>query len=190
MTAVSEAGGSDAVKDTARPPGRPDPPGPPREPGAQGQSAEPDPLAPSTETTPPGPWLIRLDLGMRIAGFVVAVLLAAFSAGVEAFLAPLYWGRFRLPVALLLAVAGNLGLVWFTVRVTGRRLAVAGPALVWTALMIMASTRTTEGDLVLTGDNWVGIGTMLAGSLTFAVAGYRLILAGARPVRSGPAPPA
>jgi hypothetical protein len=136
----------------------------------------------------PAPWRAHVDLAIRIAGFVVALLLAAVSAAIEAFLAPLYWGSVRVPLGLLLAVVGNLGLVWFTVRVTGRRLTVLGPALVWTAVMVTASTRTTEGDLVLTSNNWVGIGTMLAGSLTFAAAGYRLILTGVRPARSAPPP--
>ena len=34
---------------------------------------------------------------------------------------------------------------------------------------------------MLTDNNWVGIVTMLAGSLTYAVAGYRLVLTAFRP---------
>ena len=36
-----------------------------------------------------------------------------------------------------------------------------------------------EGDLVLTSNNWVGIGTMLAGSVTFGVGGFLLVRSGA-----------
>ena len=118
---------------------------------------------------------------------MLALLLAALTAAFEAFLTPLYWDETRLPVALVAAVVGNLGLVWFTAYVTGRRIAAAGPALVWVVIMVAASSRTSEGDLVLTDGNWVGIATMLAGSVAFAVAAYRLILAGARP-SAGPAP--
>jgi hypothetical protein len=117
----------------------------------------------------------------RVLGFVVALLLAAISAAYEAFLTPLYWGSIRLPVSMVAAVVGNLALVYFTYVVTGRRLATAGPAVVWVAVMVAAASRSSEGDLVLTDNNWVGIGTMLAGSVAFAVAGYRLVLTAARP---------
>jgi hypothetical protein len=137
----------------------------------------------------PGPsrsvpvWLGRTA---RVAGFVIALMLAAVSAAYEAFLTPLYWGTTRLPVSLVAAVVCNLALVWFAYAVTGRRLAAVGPALVWVAVMVTAASRTAEGDLVLTDNNWVGIGTMLAGSVAFAVAGYRLMLTGIRP---RPVPP-
>jgi hypothetical protein len=119
-----------------------------------------------------------LDLPLRLLGFAVALGLAAYSAVLEAFLTPLYLPQVqaRLPVALVVAVAGNLALVWFTVRVTGRGLAVLGPAAVWVAVMMVAASRTTEGDLVLTSNNWVGVGTMVAGSLAFAAGAYALIL--------------
>jgi hypothetical protein len=98
-------------------------------------------------------------------------------------------GTTRLPASPLAAVVGNVALVYFAYLVTGRRLAAVGPALVWTAVMVVAASRTSEGDLVLTDDNWVGIGTMLAGSVAFAAAGYRLILTGARRAGSAPPPP-
>jgi hypothetical protein len=118
---------------------------------------------------------------MRILGFVLALGLTVTTAAFEAYLTPLYWGGNRLPVSAVAAVVVNLGLIWFTVEVTGRRLSVAAIAVVWMAVMVVASSRTGEGDLVLTDDNWVGIVTMLAGSLTFAVAGYRLVLTAFRP---------
>jgi hypothetical protein len=154
-------------------------------------------VEPETETGPAEPppddggagrsgLLAVLNGIMQGAGFAVALLLAALSAAFEAALTPLYWGQVRLPVALVLAVVGNAALVWFTVVVTGRRIAVAGPALVWTVVLVVASSRTTEGDLVLTSNNWVGIGTMLAGSITFGVAAFVLIQRGVRPAGSGP----
>jgi hypothetical protein len=130
-----------------------------------------------------------VDPAGRVLGFVVALLLAAISAAYEAFLTPLYWGSTRLPVSLVMAVVGNLALVYFTYVVTGRRLAAVGPAVVWVAVMVAAASRSSEGDLVLTDNNWVGIGTMLAGSVAFAVAGYRLVLTTAKP-RPPTAPPA
>jgi hypothetical protein len=151
-------------------------------------SAGPDlpELEPPRPRTGP-PWL---DLVVRVLGFVIALLLAAVSAAFEAFLTPLYWGSTRLPVSVVAAVVGNVALIYFTYVVTGRRLAAAGPALVWVVVMVAAASRTGEGDLVLTDNNWVGIGTMLAGSVAFAAAGYRLVLTGARSLRPAQPHPA
>jgi hypothetical protein len=144
----------------------------------------PPELSPTPSRSLP-PWL---DRAARLVGFVIALMLAAMSAAFEAFLTPLSWGTTRLPVSLVAAVVGNLALVWFAYVITGRRLAAVGPAFVWVAVMVTAASRSAEGDLVLTDNNWVGIGTMFAGSMTFAAAGYRLMLTGIRP-RPVPPPP-
>jgi hypothetical protein len=117
-------------------------------------------------------------------GIVIAVGLAAVSAVWEAFLTPLAWqwtsgghAHFvRLPVALVCAVAGNAALAWFTHAVTGKTLAVLAPFAAWTVPMVVAAGRTREGDLILTGNNWVGLATMFTGALAFAVAAYWLTI--------------
>jgi hypothetical protein len=117
-------------------------------------------------------------------GMVVAVGLAAVSAVWEAFLTPLavHWTSgghlhfVRLPVALVLAVAGNAALAWFTRAVTGKTLAVLAPFAAWTVPMAAAAGKTREGDLVLTANNWVALATMLIGALTYAVAAYWLTI--------------
>jgi hypothetical protein len=132
------------------------------------------PVAPSGSG---GRWLTYV-------GGAVAVALAAVSAVWEAFLTPVavQWTSgghahfVRLPIALVCAVAGNAALAWFTRAVTGRTVAVLAPSAVWTALMLAAAARTREGDLVLTGNNWVGLVTMFAGALAFAVVAYRSIV--------------
>lgn len=138
------------------------------------RSTDPPPAAPA-------PWLRWVDLGLRILGFVVAVCLTVLTAAFEVFLSSLHWNEYRLPVSVVAAVVVNAGLIWFTVAVTGRRLPVAAIAVLWVAIMVVASSRRTEGDLLLTDTNWVGIVMMLAGSLTYAVAGYRLVLTAFRP---------
>jgi hypothetical protein len=143
-------------------------------------TTKPEPDAPA-EPTPPAPWLRWADIGMRVAGFVVALGLTVLTAAFEVFLSALYWNEHRLPVSAVAAVVVNVALIWFTVFVTGRRLAVAPVAVLWVVMMVMASSRKSEGDLLLTDNNWVGIVTMLVGSLTFAVAGYRLVLTAFRP---------
>jgi hypothetical protein len=124
------------------------------------------------------------DRWLAWVGMVIAVGLAAVSALWEAFLTPLafHWTSgghahfVRVPVALVCAVVGNAGLAWFTRAVTGKVLMVLVPFTVWTALMVVGAGRTREGDLVLTGDNWVGLATMFAGALAFAVAAYWLVI--------------
>jgi hypothetical protein len=126
-----------------------------------------------SKTSPERP---RDDLLLRVAGLVVAVLAAAVSALIEVFMVPLRVGGVLIGLSLVLAVVGNVTLVWFTYRVTGWPWAVALPALAWFAVFLPASDRTTEGDLLLTGDNWVGITTILCGSIAFAIGAGRLIL--------------
>jgi len=124
------------------------------------------------------------DLILRLSGGVVAAALAFVSAIWEAFLVPLsyHWTSgghahfVRLPVALVLAVAGNAALVWFTRAVTGKPLAALAPFAAWIVPMVVAAGRTREGDLVVTGNNWVGLLTLFAGALTFAVSAYWLTI--------------
>jgi hypothetical protein len=121
---------------------------------------------------------------MKIAGGVIATLLAFVSSLWEAFLTPLSWQwtsgghahYVRLPVALVAAVVGNFLLAWFAYAATGRMLAIVGPFVAWSVPMVLAAGRTREGDLILTSNNWVGISTMLAGAVSFAAAVYWLTL--------------
>jgi hypothetical protein len=121
--------------------------------------------------------------GVRIAGAVVAMAGGLVTALIEVFLTPLRVGTVRLPVSPVLAIVGNVALVWFTYRATGKRAALVLPALVWIAVMLLASGRTNEGDLLITGNNWVGLVTILIGTAAFAIAAYLLL------VPRRPAPP-
>jgi Family of unknown function (DUF6113) len=127
----------------------------------------------------------RGDLTLRVLGALVAMAGGLVTAVLEVFLAPLRLGTVRLPLSLVLAVLGNLVLVWFTYRVTEKRAAIALPAVVWIVVMVLASGRTSEGDLLLTGDNWVGLLTILGGTIAFAGGAYRLIVP-RRQLRSHP----
>ncbi len=119
----------------------------------------------------------RDDLLLRVVGGLVAVAGALVTAVVEAFLTPLRVDTARLPVSLVIAVVANVALVWFTYQVTGKRAAVVLPILVWFVVMLgWAGRRTAEGDLLLTGDNWVGQLTIFGGAVAFGLGAYRLIL--------------
>ena len=53
----------------------------------------------------------------------------------------------------------------------------APPWAVWTGIMFFAAgIRSTEGDYLISGDNWVALVMILTGSLAFAGWTYRMIL--------------
>ncbi|MFG1842013.1 hypothetical protein ACGFH8_26715 [Micromonospora sp. NPDC049175] len=126
---------------------------------------------------PAGPPPRLLDLGLRLAGAVVVVVAGVLSGVLELLLATVRVGGQLIGVSALLAVGTNIVLSWFAHEAVGRRWAVALPAVPWFALMAVAAIRTNEGDLLLAGDNWVGLAMIVAGAMTFAVMGFRQILA-------------
>lgn len=132
------------------------------------------------------------DAAVRAAGVSLSIIAAVVTAFLELELSALRAGAFSevlagdspyegtgvpLPLAVPLAIGANLAIAWFAVATTGRRWAVGPPWVVWTLLMLgAAGTRTAEGDYLVGATNWVALVTILAGSLTFAVHSYRMIL--------------
>lgn len=129
---------------------------------------------------------------IRVGGVLVAVV-AAFVTGVlELLLTTMRAGDLTsiwrgepigsgggplLGASILLAVVANYAIAWFAVSTTGRRWALGPPWAVWTLMMLfVAGMRTSEGDYLLAGNDWVGLAMILIGSLTFAVYSYRMIL--------------
>ncbi|WP_091350374.1 hypothetical protein [Micromonospora rhizosphaerae] len=135
-------------------------------------------VVPEEETAPPsrrpGP---ALDLALRVAGGVIAVVGGALSGVLELLLATVRVGGQLIGVSVLVAIGAGIALSWFAREAVGRRWAVVLPALPWFVLMAVASVRTSEGDLLISGDNWVGLAMIVAGAMTFAVMGFRQILA-------------
>ena len=129
--------------------------------------------APVAEPRTPDP---RLDLLIRVAGVVISIVATVVTAVAELYLSPLRIGGIPIGVAILFAAAANWGLAWFAVTTTRRRWALAPPWALWTAIMVFAAgVRTTEGDYLI-GEDYVALGMILVGSLSFAVYAYRLIL--------------
>ncbi|MEN3307713.1 MAG: hypothetical protein V7603_3915 [Micromonosporaceae bacterium] len=113
---------------------------------------------------------------LRFGGTAVGVLLG-FATGVwEVFLSPLYVGRVPLPVAPILAVATNLGLVWFSYFITGHKGLALLPGVAWFAVMIISASKTAEGDVPIPGSDWMGLLAVLLGALAWGIAAYRMIL--------------
>ncbi|MFC4017239.1 hypothetical protein ACFOW4_04675 [Micromonospora sp. GCM10011542] len=135
-------------------------------------------VLPDESARPPaGPPPRLLDVGLRVAGGVVVAVAGVLTGVLELLLATVRVGGQLIGVSALLAIGANIALSWFAHATVGRRWAVALPAVPWFALMVVAAVRTTEGDLLLAGDNWVGLAMIVAGAMTFAVMGFRQILA-------------
>lgn len=113
---------------------------------------------------------------LRVGGTAVGLLLGFVTGVWEVFLSPLYIGRVPLPVAPVLAVAGNLGVVWFTYAVTRHKGLALLPGVAWFAALVMCVTKTTEGDLPIPSSDWMGLLVLMLGALAWGAAGYRMIL--------------
>ncbi|MEV6816215.1 hypothetical protein [Micromonospora sp. NPDC051296] len=135
-------------------------------------------VAPQEQDPPPPAraWRRPVDVGLRVAGGLVAFVAGAATAVLELLLAPLRLGGYLVGAAVLVAVVANIALSWFAIEAVGRRWAVALPALPWVVIMVAAADRTTEGDVLLVG-NWVGLTLVVAGAMTFAVMAFRSIVA-------------
>jgi cytochrome c oxidase subunit IV len=118
---------------------------------------------------------------LRIIGLVVAIWGAVLLSSYGAFMTPYRVGGTLVPVAILLAVGGNAGLIWYAYHVTGWRRLSLLPGIVWIVASFQWSARTGEGDLVLTTSNWVGTVYLVSGWATIFFAAYRLILGSRRP---------
>jgi hypothetical protein len=134
---------------------------------------------PGAPDAPPGPPSRVAELTVRVAGCVISVLAALFSGVLELYFASWRLGGHLTGASAVAAVLMNLAISWFAYRTVGRRWAVGPPWVVWTAVMFVAAgVRTSEGDHLLAGDNWVGLIMILLGSLAFAIYAYRMILTG------------
>ncbi|GAB3175007.1 hypothetical protein FHX75_1369 [Micromonospora palomenae] len=140
------------------------------------------PAAPMTvveeQVTPPPPGRSTrlLDVALRIAGGLVSVVGGVLVALLGLLLSTVRVGGHLIGVSVLVTIGAAIAVSWFAYATVGRKWAVALPALPWFVLMAVAAVRTTEGDLLVAGDNWVGLGMITAGAMTFAVMAFRQIL--------------
>jgi hypothetical protein len=93
---------------------------------------------------------------------------AALAALITVFLVPLYAGSVIVPVAVALALAGNIVLPRLAHGLIERTAATALPFLSWLLVtVIVGLTPRPEGDVVLPGGGvqWVSYGVLLGGAL-------------------------
>jgi hypothetical protein len=136
---------------------------------------EPTSPVPAPVDPPPGPSRPP-TVGERIGAVAVACWGGVLVALLGAFLTPYRWGAVLVPVSLLVVAAGLVAVTQFTYRVTEHAGLSLIPGVLWLIVSLVLSGRTTEGDLVLTQQNWVANVYLLVGSVTLGVLGYRMVL--------------
>jgi len=124
---------------------------------------------PTADRPPGAPAGHGPDGWQRALGGVLVGLGAVELGVLECFLVPFRIGGTPVPLALLLALVGNVVLTRLMYRVTAHRLATAVPVVAWLLLVLALAARTDEGDLVVPG-TWPGLlflfGGTIAGALT------------------------
>jgi hypothetical protein len=133
---------------------------------------------------------MRAEVALRIAGTLVGLLLGFLTALWEIFASPLRAGGFPLPVSPVLAIATNVALVWFTRRVTGKTGLALLPGVVWFGTMMVAASKTQAGDLLIPGNDYMGLAAILLGALAWGAGGYWVVLNGRPPGAPAPTAPA
>ena len=103
-----------------------------------------------------------------VLSFLLVLVLGVLATLWGAFLVPLRIGGVVFPVSLVIVVVANAGLGVAAGRLLGRW----GSALVgalWLLLAFRLSTPRPEGDLII-ANSWVGVGYLLLGVVSAAVA--------------------
>ena len=93
-------------------------------------------------TGPPG-------LAYTVAAYTIVLVLAVLFAVWGAFLVPLRLGGFPVPLSVVIALVGNVGLALAGTRIVGHRLGGVVPGLVWLLIAFTFGTRSPGGDTVI-----------------------------------------
>jgi hypothetical protein len=119
---------------------------------------------------------MRPELLLKIGGTALGLIGGVVTSVWEVFLSPVYAGRVPLPVAPVLAVVGNVALIWFVKRVTGRLGLALLPGVVWFIPMLIGATKTTEGDVLIPSNDYMGLVAILAGAAAWGVTAYVMVM--------------
>lgn len=128
----------------------------------------------------------ELPVPLRVFNGVCVGLASFVLVLIECFLVPLEAGTVPIPVAFVLAAAGNIFLPYLMKAVTDFVWAAAVPGVVWFVVVLTAASRTSEGDLVLLGTVY-HVAFLLVGAVAAAI-GARAIRSGLRPPTRRPTP--
>lgn len=134
-------------------------------------------------TPPPHPGSRWGQLAIRVAGALVAytggLLVGILTLVTVPWRLEAWFGQVRFPVAVVVALAGLLALLWYAPRAIGSRWGVLAPVAGWFTVTAAALTTTREGDYLLVADDWVAALALFAGTVV-AIVGPVLAVASRR----------
>ncbi len=116
----------------------------------------------------------------RVLGGVLVGLAAFLLAVLECFYVNLRIGGVPIPIAAVVALAGNIALPWAMVRMTQIRLLALVPVAIWAVLAIILAGGGPGGDVIIPG-NWQGIVLLLGGALGAVISVLVVMPPGGRP---------
>jgi hypothetical protein len=140
--------------------------------------------APATSPAAPPPEPVggsRWALAGQAAGAVLVSLAAVWLAFLECFLVPLRAGTVVIPVAVVMALAGNAVLPRLAVAAARRKAAALLPPVLWLAVVFVFAAPRPEGDLIVPG-TWSGLAFLFLGAIGGAYGAAMAVL----PRRLGP----
>lgn len=121
---------------------------------------------------------------VSVVGAVFVAIDTVLVALIESFLVVLRVGTVRVPVSVAVALVMHPVLTWLMREVTGRRGSVFLPFVLWLAVVLPLSLARAEGDVIITGNNWVSGALLFGGAIAFAVTIGLLAPARSRPAGS------
>lgn len=128
-----------------------------------------EPAPPAERPVPPA-----VQFLVRVVGGAVATVGGVLVGILGLILVPLRVatpvGLVRLPVAVVFVVVAVAALLWFAAYTTQTRWGTLLPAAGWLLIAVAASTgSTTDGSLLLIGDDWVGVLMIFSGTAVAAI---------------------
>ncbi len=133
----------------------------------------------ATDTTNALDWL----------GVAVLTATGALSALMETLLVPFYVGTVVVPIAVVMALVGNVALPLLVRSIVPRTFAAAAPFVAWLIVVVgFGVFARPEGDVILPGNGpggvvFVSYGVLLGGTLAGAVT--LVVVSGSQPRRRG-----
>lgn len=110
-----------------------------------------------------------LSTPLRVVGLVIYAVLGALSAAFDVLLVPSRIGSTLVPIAVVLAVAGNILLPTLAASFTRTAAGSVAPVVSWIVVLATLASARPEGDVLLPGSGtvqYVSYGVMVGGLLS------------------------
>jgi membrane associated rhomboid family serine protease len=141
------------------------------------------PAVPGEAATPPALEPRSFPRALLLLGLVLYTIAGVLSATIEILLVPLRVGTVLVPVAVFLAIVGNIALPRLSRTLTTSLVGALPPVIAWIVTLVVLMSTRPEGDVLLPGGGsvqWVSYGVMLGGLFTGLITVALLADTGAR----------